>query len=151
MTSDKLEKLIGELQEKIAQQNILNENISSSPVGWHIEHSLLTIDVITYALKNSDPQKYKRSFNFSKAYVFITGHIPRGRIQSPKYVRPKDYNEQSLQDHARQTLEKIKELKILDRNQFFKHPFLGNIKLAPALKFLTIHTRHHLRIIRDIL
>jgi hypothetical protein len=38
-----------------------------------------------------------------------------------------------------------------EKNQFFPHPFLGNLNKKQTIHFLSIHTLHHLKIINDIL
>ncbi len=151
LSTVKLGKLLEETGSFIPQPDLLNEKVSSGSVGWHIEHSFLTNDVIIEALKRSDPGLYKPSFSISRLYVFTLKKIPRGRAQSPKSVRPKGIiTVESLDQHFRFTLEKIKELPEIPTGRFFKHPMFGMLKLKPALRFLEIHTRHHLEIIRDI-
>jgi hypothetical protein len=41
---EKLEALIAELERNIANMNVENQAVSKSPVGWHIDHALLTIN-----------------------------------------------------------------------------------------------------------
>ncbi len=149
---NKLAELLKELDSKINIQERVNEKVSASSVGWHIEHSLLTIDIITEALKHSNPDRFKRRFSVAAVYVFTTGKIPRGRAQSPDSVRPKNnLNAASLKEHIHKTNAKIKVLEILTRNNYFEHPYFGKLNLKPAMKFLLIHTKHHIRIINDII
>ncbi len=50
-----LESLIQQLENQISNASISNLSVSNSSVGWQIEHSLLTIKLITEQLKKSDP------------------------------------------------------------------------------------------------
>ncbi len=147
-----LDLLIRELEDKIPAQEHKNGIVSKASVGWHIEHTLLTMNVILEALKTSDPQAYQWKFNFIRTLIMTVEKIPRGRAQSPKVVQPaNDFNATTLQHHAGVIKEKIKVLDELQANHHFKHPYFGYLNLKPAIKFLQIHTHHHLSIINDIL
>jgi hypothetical protein len=148
---EKLKELLNELETKISQQEIFNEDISKSNVGWHLEHILLTINTIIEALKESEPRNYRWSFKLPRILVFTMNKIPRGRAKSPKVVVPKIYDQDSLRKHLKNTILNIEVLKNIDNNKYFNHPFFGNLKLEKAIKFLEIHTTHHLEIINDII
>lgn len=55
----KLEILITALENNIVYLDKINTQISNSSVGWQLEHSLLTINRITEALKNSKAEEYR--------------------------------------------------------------------------------------------
>lgn len=148
----KLEAFIKELESKIPHHELVNPEVSKGSVGWHIEHSLLTLDVIIEALKRSNPDDYKWTLNFKRMLVYSIGKIPRGRAKAPTVVQPTaDFNEETLTQHIATSKQKIKDLERLQSNHFFKHPFFGDLNLKPTLKFLHIHTKHHLAIIHDII
>ncbi len=147
----KLNNLIVQLESNVSHQQIANQSISKSNIGWHIKHALLTIDGIIEALKKSNPSKYKWNFKILRLIVFTLKKIPRGRGKSPKIVIPQKYDELSLIKDCQNALVKIKELELIDKDKYFKHPYFGNLKLDKAIKFLEMHTNHHLKIINDIL
>ena len=147
---NKLEILLQELETKIMLQNMLQSSVSSSSIGWHIEHSLLTIDKITEATKTSNERNYKFIFKPLKYIVYLIGKIPRGKAKNPKQVEPDFFDEITLNTHLQKTRSTFKELKNIDKNKYFKHPYFGNLKLMDTIKFLEIHTNHHLKIINDI-
>jgi len=147
-----LGNLITELENNIPKQESVNEAISKSSVGWHIEHTLLTINLVIDLLKKSDPNGYKWKFSFGRMLVFTTNRIPRGRAPSPNAVKPKNnFTAETLKKHAEASKEKLKELPTLNQNNYFEHPYFGKLKLKPAIKFLKIHTEHHIDIINDII
>ena len=147
-----LEALIGQLENKIPKLEIVNQQISQGSVGWHIEHTLLVINSVIENLQKSNPGDYQWKFNFIRTLVLTMRKIPRGRAQSPKSVQPKtNFNTETLKTHVAVTMEKIKALESLQRNHFFEHPFFGKLNLKPTIKFLLIHTKHHIHIINDIL
>ena len=148
----KLEALLNELENKISDYEYGDPAISKGSVGWHIEHSLLTLNLVIDVLKKSNPDQYRWTFNLKRSYVVLLGKIPRGKIKAPAPVRPSaSYNLTSLLEHIKLSKDKIKSLKGLQPNHFFKHPFLGNMNYRQTVKFLQIHTSHHLGIINDII
>ena len=148
----KLNYLINELESLIPKYECLDIRISKSPVGWHMEHTLLTLSLIIEQLKRSDPITYKWQFNFTRILVFTINKIPRGRAKAPKVVQPKtDFNESTIKIHLDSVSKKIEELNLLKQDNYFEHPYFGNLNLKPTIKFLELHTKHHLSIIRDII
>ena len=131
---------------------VSNLKISGAPVGWHIDHALLVITVIINAIENSNPVEYSSKPSLVKWYVFTFRKIPRGRIQSPKAVRPDpNFTPEDIHRHFEICYASIKKLNHLDQNNFFKHPYFGHLNLKSSIKFMGIHTKHHLSIIDDIL
>jgi len=45
----------------------------------------------------------------------------------------------------------LDELAKVEEVQFFTHPFFGDLKKKETISFLSIHTEHHLKIIREML
>ena len=149
---EKLRTLITELENKIENFELVNPEVSSSSVGWHIEHSFLVINVIIEGLKKSNPNDYEWKFNLKRLYVYTIKKIPRGRGQAPKRVQPQNnFSQESLKNHFAITTEKLPELKKLNPHNYIEHPVFGKLNVKPALKFLFIHTRHHIDIINDII
>ena len=149
---EKLKLLLEELDSKIENFELVNPAVSTSSVGWHVEHSILVIDVIIEGLKKSNPNDYKWKFNLKRLYVYTINKIPRGGSKAPKKVRPQNnFSLESLKKHFANTNEKLQELNNVSRNNYIEHPVMGKLKTKPAIKFLCIHTRHHIDIIEDIL
>lgn len=146
-----LDTLLNRLELHISNCDALNLQVSQSTVGWQIEHSLLTINGIVNAIQKSNPKDYNYKFNFIKLVVLATKKIPRGKAKAPKIIVPKtDINSDDLQKHLITTRNKIKELELVSKDNFFDHPFFGNLKRKQTIRFLEIHTIHHLKIIEDI-
>jgi len=147
----KLLKQIKELESIIPNQEDYNPEISKSNVGWHIEHILLTNKMIIEAVEKSNPANYIWSFKLSRILVFTINKIPRGRAKAPKVVAPKTYDEQTLLEHLKIVTLKIQGLENMSSDKYFDHPYFGNLRLNKTIKFLEIHTKHHLEIINDII
>jgi hypothetical protein len=146
-----LDTILPELANYIAHHNKSNKAISEVAVGWHLEHSLLVIKQITATVAQSEPKLYKSKFNLSRFVVFLTKIIPRGKAKAPKVVIPNDeITMETLQESLKNTYQAITYLKDCEENQYFMHPFFGQLNKKQTIKFLAIHTEHHLKIVRDI-
>ncbi|MDH4403809.1 MAG: DUF1569 domain-containing protein [Flavobacterium sp.] len=147
-----LETLLNQLESRIPLYAKENLTISKSNIGWHMEHSLLVINGITKALLKSDPKEYQWKFNFIKILVLNRGKIPRGKVKAPEVVVPnKTIEEATLLTHITQTRNSLLELESISNNHYFEHPLLGKLKKKDTIRFLEIHTNHHLKIIEDII
>ena len=149
---EKLLKQIKELEMHIPNYAKQQASVSSANVGWHIEHSLLVFVTIISALENSDPAFYKGSFNMNKFLVYALNKIPRGRGKAPKVVQPVgDMVPENVLPMVEKAIEKVNVLASLQKHHHFPHPYFGKLNLNETVKFLAIHTKHHLNIINDIL
>ncbi|MEH0154964.1 hypothetical protein V6R21_12535 [Limibacter armeniacum] len=147
-----MEKQLAELQEVIPKAGKLNEKVSRSEVGWHVDHSLKVLNNICLELKKSSPEDYKPSFSFKKLLVLTLGKIPRGIAKAPKGVRPPmEIKEEELYIQLENAKSLLDEIKRLPEKSNFEHPYFGRLDLKTSIKFMRIHTEHHLKIIRDIL
>ena len=147
-----LDAIVPELATYIPNHNQSNTAISEAAVGWHIEHCLLVIKQITATVAQSDPTLFKSKFNLKRFLVFLSKTIPRGKAKAPKVVIPtNEITLESLQESLANTYGAITYLKDCEENQYFMHPFFGQLNKKQTIKLLAIHTEHHLKIIRDIL
>lgn len=148
-----LQNLISQLESKISQFETTNLAVSGGSVGWHIEHSLKTIDQIVTACKNSNPSDYQWHFNFKRFLILtVAKKIPRGKARAPKIVRPEgDISLETLVLSLEKVKENLKNWESLDKNAHFPHPFFGVLNKKETENFLVLHTKHHLMIIQDIL
>ena len=148
-----LHKLLNQLESDISSFDKVNLAVSSGSVGWHIEHSLKTIDQIVTACKNSNPSNYQWRFNFNRFLILtIAKKIPRGKAKAPKIVRPEgEISLETLDMSLSKVKENLMDWKDLDKNTYFPHPFFGILNKKETANFLALHTKHHLMIIKDIL
>ena len=148
----KLLAIVDQLGAYVPNSEQADNAISEVNIAWHIEHACLVIIKITETIKQSKPQQYNSKFNFKKLFVFITGKFPRGRAKAPAAVMPQSQIDQAvLIDSIEKAKQAISELNNCAKNQFFLHPIFGNLNKRQTLHFLGIHTKHHLRIIQDII
>jgi hypothetical protein len=144
--------LLQQLENHISNFEKTNPNVSNSTVGWQIDHCLLVINGIIGQLEISDPSKYQPKWTFPKFMVFTTGKIPRGKAKAPKVVIPTQVaTQEELIAKLIAAKNNVLKLDSFSENQFFNHPYFKDLNVKQTKKFLTIHTKHHLKIIQDIL
>ena len=147
-----LDQEIKSLRENLKYADKQQHTVSAKGVDWHIYHSLLVISGVCYLLKQSNPKDYKPKFNLLKLVIMTTGIIPRGKARSPKEVLPPEHiDAKKILNLFSKVEEQLKELENLDKNHFYSHHIFGDLNLSKSVKFLSIHSRHHLKIIRDII
>ena len=148
----RISELLNQLESNIANSDTVNTDVSAASVGWHIEHCLLIFNGVIEATKNSNPADYKWKFNFTRLVVYTMNKFPRGKAQAPERVRPVgDIDIERLKKSIEMVRPRIEILNTLQPNNFFTHPYFGKLNLKNTVKFLEIHTNHHLKIINDIL
>lgn len=147
----KLDAYLEELASYIPSMEKRNEGISASTVGWQIEHSLMTIRFVVKGFLASDPSQFASKFNLTKTLILWTGKMPRGKARAPKYVLPDEFSEESLTKHILKTNETLAQVENAHPKQFVEHPYFGKINKKETMRFLEIHTLHHIKIIRDII
>jgi hypothetical protein len=107
---------------------------------------------IVKGIERSDPAAYKPKRSLAKFIVYTFNMIPRGRAKAPGSVRPPDQiSIELIQEHFANAHDSLKTLEFLSKDHYFEHPYFGDVNLKSAIKFLNIHTKHHLKIIDDIL
>lgn len=148
----KLLPQLNALQQAIEHANKTNLNISEKGVDWHIHHSLKVINLTCNTLINSNPNDYKWKFNKLRLFIFTKGSIPRGKGKAPKaVVPPENIHLNDIQQELEQAHQLLEQVNKLPAKSNFNHPLFGMLHRKKALRFLEMHTQHHLHIIDDII
>ena len=146
-----LKKEITDLKEMINHSKLHASQVSAKGIDWHLDHTLKVISVVIKALKQSDPSNYQRKYNILRSVIFISGKIPRGKGKAPRSVLPpENILAKDLHFQLDQAVKVLNDIEKLPVNSNFKHPYFGQLDLKLTLRFLDIHTNHHLKIMRDI-
>ncbi len=131
---------------------INNLEVSKASVGWHIDHSLKVINFVCDNISGSNPNEYKPRFNKWRIIAFTLGFFPRGKAKSPKRVSPPEVVlKESILKQFNKAKANIESIKELEDDNFFTHPIFKQLNKSRTQKFLKLHTKHHLKIIKDIL
>ena len=130
----------------------LSLSVSQVNVAWHIDHSLKVINFIYDALKSSDPAAYVGAANSLRTRVFESGKMRRGAGVAPPFlVPPATITLEALEDQLAEARGKLAHFEGLQAQAHFTHFAFGELDRTGALRFIEIHTLHHLAVIRDIL
>ena len=144
--------LIKELESSIAFRDKRNDSISISDIAWQIDHSLKVFNLVSEKLVNSNPELFKRNINKWRLLLFTLGYFPRGKVKAPKFVRPPEVIlTEELRAQLQIAYDNIKKIKSASKHAHFKHFIFGVLNKNQTIRFLQLHTNHHLKIIRDIL
>ena len=148
-----LTQQINELERYIPQASQTAPQVSQATVGWQIAHTLKVITTIVEGLAQSAPQDYQPKMSVIKTAIMTTGFMPRGKARAPKIVLPteEELQTQDLEKQLAKAHEALERLQTLPPTVHFNHPMFGSLQKKAAAKFLSIHTEHHLKIIRDML
>lgn len=147
-----LNQLLYQIEQNIPKKELKNEAISKSTVGWQLDHALKVINAVCGVIIKTNPDNYKKEFNLMRLVLFPICYIPRGKAKAPKIVRPPEViSETDLLNQLQQAHKHIELVKPLPKKAHFKHHVFGMLSKKQTLRFLEIHTKHHLKIVSDIL
>ncbi len=140
------------IEQYLPYSDSLNATVSKVNIAWHLDHSLKVINQVCSTLKNSNPLAYKRKLNFTRTAVFIMGSMPRGRGVATKSVTTlTNIKIDDILFQLEEAKQKLAEIDTYSNKSNFSHSIFGQLNKRQTKKFLKIHTRHHLKIIADIL
>lgn len=149
---NKLQITLKNLTSYTSQADKNNPLVSNANVGWHIDHSLMVINKVLSQLEQSNEKDYKWQFNLKRTIVFFQNEFPVGKAKAPETVKPdQDFKEETTLAFGEKAKAKIESSIHLPTKKNFKHPFFGLLNKKQTLKFLDIHTNHHIKIIKRIL
>ena len=147
-----LDYMLDEIMDLVPNLSYQNKNVSTVSVGWHLDHVLKVICKIIDALEQSEPKAYRYKLNFMRMSLFTLKYIPRGKGKAPKVVLPTEaITEEDLTKQLIEVRHGLEKAKHLPENCHFNHFIFGCLSKKRTLLFLKIHTRHHLKIIYDML
>lgn len=130
------------------------ERVSHWSVGQQLDHILKVLEV-SQRLLDENPEPLPRGINLLGRCVMATGWFPRGVAKSPKFVVPADEIPPDLAERASRLRKAYCETPLppavfATTQPVYPHPVFGGLSPAQGLRFLGIHTRHHLQIVTDI-
>ncbi len=126
--------------------------VSKVPVVWHLDHILKVINRTYYILEKSDRTLHQKRFSWIRTHSFALRRISRGKEQSlASFLPPDIIKTEDLLLQLELARKNICDLKTLDEHSNFIHPVFGQLNKKQSKRFLEIHTKHHLKIVKDIL
>ncbi len=165
MPSDKLAAAVGQLAEQLdeitrivrfepALLDLRVERVSRWSIGLQVDHILKVLEAGTRLLDDTS-QTLPRGMNLIGHLCLATGWIPRGVGKSPRSVLPAGQAPVDLAERASHMRKlfcdrPLPEALRSDPRPVFPHPYFGGLTAVEGVRFLGIHTHHHLKIVSDI-
>jgi len=145
------EKLTEEIEQYIPHASKATDGVSKRGVDWHLDHTLRIILSICKTLKESRPENYRPRFHLIGFLILKTGYIPRGKGKAPAAFDSKErVSEERLRGLLEEARGELRDIEGLPPKSFFPHPYFGDLNLKQSHRFIVVHSRHHLKIVRDI-
>lgn len=153
MTDDLASDLhLDEIRHAAARANVSLSHVSGWSVGMHVEHCCLAMVKIHRSLARSAPPAPRVGFSFRRWIVLRIRSIPRGRVQAPAAVLPSsDSTVEQLLALVEKATDAVDRLGSVPADAWFDHPILGVLTRDQCIRFLAVHNRHHLKIVRRVL
>lgn len=139
------------IESVVSEHQVKNPSVSSNSVGWQIDHCLKVFNNIINYLKTAPTDKASKISISGRLFLGIN-YIPRGKGKAPKLVLPNnDITTETLQSQLGEAKENLQSISSLDPQATFKHSYFGVLDLKQSIRFVEVHTNHHIKIIKDIL
>ncbi len=116
---------------------------------------VIASSLITMSQKPEEEDSDRRA-SITGVSVLATGYIPRGRGKSPGRLRPPaDLTRDQLTSALNKSESAVGEVGVLlgllqSRKGRIEHPHFGFMRPSQWIRFMNVHTNHHLKIVRDI-
>ncbi|HVE71043.1 MAG TPA: DinB family protein [Thermoanaerobaculia bacterium] len=131
----------------------INERVSGWSPAAHADHLLKVTKSIIDRLPSDEA--CPRGISFVGRCVLGLGWIPRGIGKAPERLAGKQCTLEELQsrwERVSAALESVDTAAVDGaRIRNVPHPRFGGLTPAQALRFVTVHNEHHLKIVGDIL
>ena len=131
----------------------VNERVSAWSPAEHVDHLLKVTKSILDRLPSDEA--LPGGISLMGRAVLGLRWIPRGRGRTPERLTGKHCTTEELQARLARVTAAVNavDAAVVDaaRIRNVPHPRFGGLTPAQALRFVTVHTEHHLKIVRDIL
>ena len=132
--------------------------VSAWTVGKQLEHLLLSDrSILDMFDKLTDGRQVPASGGpkLLGRVVLATGFIPRGAGKAPGATTPAGRDAADLEAGLRRLAERfdelLEQLPLLEETGWrCRHPYFGALDVSEWMRFMDVHHRHHLKIVRDI-
>lgn len=145
------ENLLAETSEEVFQKSPIDNSWSYSETYSHIFSSgLLSLSAIQSCIDGKGTLSVKPIFWVAKLILFF-GSLPPGKIKAPVRIAAlvkkisKNEAEDLLVKFKTKLIEINNQIPLADPNQKIEHPRLKHLNAQEWLRFIQIHTNHHVK------
>jgi len=143
---------IDEFRGFVPQRDVASADVSAWSVGMHVHHCGLAMRAIAGSLIECDEPLPSRRLGPRAALILRMGRLPRGVAKAPDIAMPsKDVDARVLQETLDTSEALLDQLPPVGERSWFRHFALGVLVKRDAVRFMSIHSAHHLKIVTDIL
>jgi hypothetical protein len=143
---------IEELRGLIPHRDTASAGISGWSVGMHVHHCGLAMSGITRSLIACDEPAPTRRLDLQASLILKSGRIPRGVAEAPDVAIPtRGVSGRVLEETLNKSEAGLSRLTPVGDRCWFRHFALGVLTKRDAVRFMSIHNAHHLKIVADIL
>lgn len=149
-----INKQLDEVEALLGLPDEDNPAVSAWSVYQQLEHILLVKAGIATMIERNQAPSHAKQRSMLAPIILLLGYIPRGKAKSPAEVSPEGMSQKQMKDLLDQTRVRYRKMDEM-RGRFGagvvgNHPYFGGLSAQQWLRFVEVHTRHHLKIIRDI-
>lgn len=138
-----------------AELSSRNERVSTWCLAEQIDHCTKVTASVVEVLADPNAPALPHGVNFLGRLVLLLGWIPRGVGKTPKRLTGTPASASDLDAGLARLVEAFDALPFerlrSSRVPIIRHPKFGGLTPPQALRFLVVHTHHHLKIVDDIL
>lgn len=156
--------MLSRLQEQVAEMRRLSAlpdaqlfatcDVSQWTPSEHVDHSVKVMSSIVGRLLDPGAER-GRPLRAIGRLILLIGWIPRGRGKSPTRLRGARATREELSGALDALASQLARLEAshlsLARGPVVPHPTFGGLNPPQAVRFAAIHTKHHLKIVADLL
>lgn len=130
--------------------------VSAWSVGQQVDHMLNVAHGVFSRLTGEGDDELPHGINLTGRLLLAIGWLPRGVGKSPRSALPGEAPVAEVLGARQVRLRgdfqglRFRTGLLASRRRLLKHPYFGGLDCAQALRFLSVHNHHHLKIVRDI-
>jgi hypothetical protein len=151
---DLLADITGIVESRPGDLGRVRPSISAWSVAQQLDHILKVCSAMLNGLIRPGATP-PRGINWIGRAILLFGRIPRGRAKAPERMRGVDATAEQLAlavEDTRRLLGDVRSDDFRPANvPVVRHPFFGGLNPSQSLRSAVVHTRHHLRIVSEIL
>lgn len=129
--------------------------ISAWSPAQHLDHMVKVSSALTGLILNFETPRLARGITITGRAVLALGWIPRGRGKAPERLHGTHVTRDELLASLDALAAKVQRVDathlVASRGPIAPHPIFGGLTPRQALRFITVHNNHHMRIVRDVL